>query len=250
MSPEQARGRVVDKRTDIWAFGCVLFEMLTGTAPFGGATVTDTLAAIIGRDPDWTKLPSSTPAGIQKLMRRCLEKETKRRLRDMGDVSIEIGDALNEHQNPVSAAPRGPTRAGVRLSSWLFGSLALILVIAAAGWRFSSLSTSSAHQRVSFVIPPPPGVKWGLLPIEPSPVASPDGRQIAFVSGSSPGTRSVWIHSIDSGVAHQLTGIQDAVNDALFWSPDSTTLAYCAAGQLKTIEVSGVGRSQRSVGCR
>src|SRR5262245_51211643 len=86
MSPEQARGQAVDKRTDIWAFGCVLFEMLTGTAPFGGATVTDTLAAILQRDPDWTLLPSTTPVGIRKLLRRCLEKDPTRRLHDVADA--------------------------------------------------------------------------------------------------------------------------------------------------------------------
>jgi serine/threonine-protein kinase len=106
MSPEQARGLAVDKRTDIWAFGCVLYEMLTGAAPFGGVTVTDTLAAIIEREPDWTRLSATTPESVAKLLRRCLEKDPKRRLRDIADARIEIQDLV--------AAPDPLRHRGVR----------------------------------------------------------------------------------------------------------------------------------------
>src|SRR5205085_2312897 len=90
MSPEQARGQAVDKRTDIWAFGCVLYEMLTGRAAFARGTVTDTLAAVVEHDPDWTALPAHTPAGVQRLLRRCLEKDPRRRLRDIADTDMEL----------------------------------------------------------------------------------------------------------------------------------------------------------------
>jgi serine/threonine protein kinase len=96
MSPEQARGLAVDKRTDIWAFGCVLYEMLTGRRPFTGATITDVLAAIIEHEPDWRALPPSTPANIKRLLRHCLEKDPKRRLRDIGDARIEIDSREDE----------------------------------------------------------------------------------------------------------------------------------------------------------
>ena len=95
MSPEQARGKAVDKRTDIWAFGCVLYEMLTGKRPFGGDDVTDTIAAVVRADPDWSKLPADTPAAIRRLLRRCLEKDRMRRLPDAADARLEIDEALH-----------------------------------------------------------------------------------------------------------------------------------------------------------
>ena len=96
MSPEQARGQAVDKRTDIWAFGCVLYEMLTGRAAFAGDDVSDTLAAILEREPDWTALPAATPPLIRRLLRRCLEKDRTRRLADIADARLEIDDALSD----------------------------------------------------------------------------------------------------------------------------------------------------------
>ena len=96
MSPEQARGQAVDKRTDIWAFGCVLYEMLTGRAAFAGQTVTDTLAGVLEREPDWSALPPATPAPVRRLLRRCLEKDAEARLRDIGDVRLELEDALTD----------------------------------------------------------------------------------------------------------------------------------------------------------
>src|SRR5262249_32071069 len=95
MSPEQTRGQTVDKRTDIWAFGCVLFEMLTGTIAFQGATIADTMVAIIERNPDWSMLPASTPQEVRRLLTRCLEKDARRRLHDAADARIEIDDALS-----------------------------------------------------------------------------------------------------------------------------------------------------------
>jgi serine/threonine protein kinase len=94
MSPEQARGQAVDRRTDVWAFGCVLFNMLTGRRPFGGETLTDTIAAVLTKEPDWTALPSTVPSNVTRLLQRCLEKDLRRRLRDIGDARLEIEDAL------------------------------------------------------------------------------------------------------------------------------------------------------------
>jgi serine/threonine protein kinase len=92
MSPEQARGLAIDKRSDIWAFGCVLFEMLSGRRAFEGATITDTIAHVLEREPDWTQLPSATPPGIRRLLDRCLRKEPQKRLRDIADPLYEIDD--------------------------------------------------------------------------------------------------------------------------------------------------------------
>ncbi len=106
MSPEQARGEVVDKRTDVWAFGCVLYEMLTGRAAFSGATITDTFAAILEREPDWSGLPPHTPRRVRQLVRRCLQKDARRRLRDMGDARLDLDEARTE--------PTGEDRADNR----------------------------------------------------------------------------------------------------------------------------------------
>ena len=104
MSPEQARGKAVDKRTDIWAFGCVLYEMLTARPAFPGETVSDTIAAILEHEPDWTALPAQTPPNVRRLLQRCLEKDPKRRLRDIGDARLEIEEALG------AIAPRAGRR--------------------------------------------------------------------------------------------------------------------------------------------
>ena len=108
MSPEQARGREVDRRTDIWAFGCVLYDMLTGSTPFAAATLSDTLAAILTREPDWSRLPPDTPPAMARLLRRCLQKDTSHRLRDIGDALLELEEALTwkpsdtaSHANPT-----------------------------------------------------------------------------------------------------------------------------------------------------
>ncbi len=109
MSPEQARGKAVDKRADIWAFGLVVYEMLSGRAGFGGETITDILAAVVSREPDWTALPAATPASIRRLLARCFEKDPKRRLRDIGDARIEIDQAPNDVRGP-EVGTVGPRR--------------------------------------------------------------------------------------------------------------------------------------------
>jgi serine/threonine protein kinase len=139
MSPEQARGQTVDKRTDIWAFGCVLFEMLTGTAAFAGATVTDTLAAIIEREPDWTALPATTPPAIHRLLRRCLEKDARRRLHDIADARLEIEDPL-----PSTTTSPEPTirRRVLAPMLWLFGGLVVATGFVVAERLFAERPTT------------------------------------------------------------------------------------------------------------
>src|SRR6185295_5113702 len=126
MSPEQAKGKVVDKRSDIWAFGCVLFEMLSGKQPFAGETLTDTLASVVRGDPDWEQLPSTTPVAVKRLIQRCLEKDAKRRLRDIGDARFEL-----DHTDPVTIQPIVVT-AQKQSRSWLSLLLVAALVVLAA----------------------------------------------------------------------------------------------------------------------
>ena len=120
MSPEQSRGHAVDKRTDIWAFGCVLYEMLTGRALFAGETISDTVAAVLKQEPDWQALPADTPAGIRSLLRRCLKKDPVDRLHDIADARIEIQEAIAE---PAAMTPTGPARRAaarwMRMIPWV-----------------------------------------------------------------------------------------------------------------------------------
>jgi Tol biopolymer transport system component len=229
MSPEQARGHVVDKRTDIWAFGCVLYEMLTGHAAFPGATVTDTLAAIIDREPEWTALPVGLPQHIRTLLRRCLEKEPSRRLRDIGDARIEIDEA--------GAAPveGGTRRAGSKVFRALVIATGALLVttMALSAALYLRQPAIDTHVYRSTYLPPAtptaaPGARLAL---------SPDGRKLAFVAHAPDGGTVLWVHALDSLAAQPLAGTEDAV--APFWSPDSRFLAFVAGGRLKKIDASG-----------
>jgi serine/threonine protein kinase len=128
MSPEQARGQVLDKRTDIWAFGWVLFELMTGRAAFKGGTVSDTIAAILDRDPDWQALPETTPANVRRLLRRCLEKNARRRLRDIGDARVELDEAI-----AGPGAEAAPVVAASRLTHWIAAGAGVGLGLAVLG---------------------------------------------------------------------------------------------------------------------
>jgi eukaryotic-like serine/threonine-protein kinase len=130
MSPEQARGGRVDQRTDIWAFGCVVYEMLTGRRAFDAPTVSDTIVAVLDREPDWRALPKDMPAHVHRLLRRCLEKESRRRLRDIGDARLELEDAhVIELRPPDPAVSQRESRA-----AWWVAGFAVLVAAMALGW--------------------------------------------------------------------------------------------------------------------
>jgi serine/threonine protein kinase len=164
MSPEQARGDTVDKRTDVWAFGCVLYEMLTGRTAFPGKTISDSIAAILEREPQWTALPADTPASIRQLLRRCLEKDQNRRLHDIADARIEIDDVRSGAQ---SAGPIVHAASGSRSRLAWTAALLLTAVAAAAGgaWGFRPVS-AVPEARLEISTPPTR---------DPSMALSPDG---------------------------------------------------------------------------
>src|SRR5262249_6870333 len=149
MSPEQARGEKVDKRTDIWAFGCVLYELLAGKQAFEGETVTDTLAAILKTEPDWNRLPPATPAGIRVLLRRCLQKDPARRLRDAADAQIEIQDALGA-QAPVdpSVSTIRARPLWLRAIPWAAPLIGVALIAGFAVWNLKSTSPKPVSRTV------------------------------------------------------------------------------------------------------
>ena len=151
MSPEQARGQAVDKRTDIWAFGCVLFEMITGRRVFPGATISDTIAAVLERSPDWTALPPATPPPVRHVLARCLEKDPKHRWRDIGDVRIELDDAEAWRPQTDSASPK-TSRAGER-AAWAL-LVALTAAVAAVVTPMSRTGACSSGNQIQPLISP------------------------------------------------------------------------------------------------
>jgi eukaryotic-like serine/threonine-protein kinase len=127
MAPEQAKGKPVDRRADIWAFGCVVYEMLTGKQAFTGETVTDTLAAVLTKDPDWSQLPSHTPARVRVLLQRCLQKDAKQRLQAIGDARISLEEVLSGAPEPSPAAAPAPAPLWRRMLPW---AVAVVLTVA------------------------------------------------------------------------------------------------------------------------
>jgi Tol biopolymer transport system component len=226
MSPEQARGRAVDKRTDIWAFGCVLFEMLTGTPAFRRETVTDTIAAVVGTEPDWKSLPESTPDGIRRLLTRCLQKDARRRLHDIADARIELEDAIAvpAAPAPVPAPRRRPRAALLPLSVMIAAALVFL-------WAARDMFGRRAD-------PPPPDIRVMRLTdrpgLEESPAISPDGKSIAFTATVG-GKRQLFMQLIAGGAPLQIT--RDAVDhEQPRWSPDSGSILYfspAAPGELQ-----------------
>ena len=227
MSPEQARGHVVDKRADIWAFGCVLFEMLTGQQAFSGSNLTDTLAAVVTRDPAWNALPASTPSAIRRLLRRCLEKDPDKRLHDIADARIEIDEALagGEPSTTVSGAPSSRRE---RLA-WLTA-----LILAAA--LVAAVLAIVARPRVA----EPPVTRLEVTtPPTADPLSfalAPDGRQLVFVA-TADSTSKLWLRRFDQSDAQPLAGTDAA--SFPFWSPDSRSIGFFADGKLKRVDVSG-----------
>jgi len=228
MSPEQARGREADRRSDVWAFGCVLFEMLTGTRSFAGDDVSDTLVSVLRDEPAWSALPTGTPPAIRRLLRRCLEKERARRLGDFHDARLEIDDARDEPRDAIPVGGRA-SRRYERLA-WL--SVALVSVVAAVSvlWRQGAVTPATPLPEMRVEIAAPPTT-------EPASVAiSPDGQTLAFV-GTSEGQSRLWLRPLNTVIPRALPETDGARFP--FWSPDGRSVAFFADEQLKRIDIDG-----------
>ncbi len=225
MSPEQARGQAINKRTDIWAFGCVLFEMIAGRKVFPGATISDTIAAVLERSPDWAALPLATPPPVRHVLARCLEKDPKHRWRDIGDVRIQLDDAGRPQKD--SASPK-ISRTGER-ATWAL-LVALTAGVAVAIRPASPEAPTPAEIRFNLLFPRGVAADFAQLAI------SPDGQQIVVapsfgVQQPSP----LWLRPLASTSGRLLTGTEGA--GFPFWSPDGQSIGFFSDQKLKRLDV-------------
>src|SRR5215468_671170 len=235
MSPEQAKGKTVDKRADIWAFGVVLIEMLTGRQLYGGETISDTLAAVLMKEPPLDGLPGDTPPGIRRLLRRCLAKDAQQRLRDIGDARIVIDECL---ANPRAEEAEVKTAASDKKPGvWIGAAGALAIALAALALvHFRENPVESSVLR--FTLGPPDGAAFGhTFGLVSAYAVSPDGRRVAFVAHSAGGKDQLWVRSLSTFAAQPLLGTEDASYP--FWSPDSRFIGFGADGKLKKIDANG-----------
>jgi Tol biopolymer transport system component len=221
MSPEQTNGREADRSSDVWAFGCVLYEMLTGRRAFEGETTSEVIANVLKSEPAWQRLPVETPPSIHRLLRRSLQKDPKLRLRDIRDVRLE----LDEHESVTSVSPQRVSRRE-RLG-WI-AALGLIVAIASVlGVR--ALRTAPPLPELRLEINTPPSQNASLA-------ISPDGSKIVFsASAGGPSQSQLWLRSLDSEVARPLPGTERGSTP--FWSPDGHSIAFVADTRLKRMNI-------------
>ena len=242
MSPEQARGKTVDKRADIWAFGVVLFEMLTGRRPFEGELISDVLASVLTTAPNWQALRVDTPEALQRLLRRCLEKDPRRRLQAMGEARVQIDDLLSgvPDEASVRALPRARS-LWRRALPWSVAAAGLVVAAMAitirAPWRPLPVSAplrleATLGTDASLVI-----ADSASAPTGNAAVVSPDGSQLAFVAGPRGGAPRLYVRRLDQLTATPLAGTENAVGP--FFSPDGQWLGFFGGGTLKKIAVTG-----------
>ena len=232
MSPEQAKAKSVDRRADIWAFGCVLYEMLTGRQAFKGESVTDTLAAVIKEEPDWSQLPSITPTHVRVLLQHCLQKDPRQRLQAIGDARIVLDEVLSGAARQV---PPGPAQRAAQRKLWLVSGLAGLLLVSTAWLAWIHFhekphGSATAVQRYDFATPDPR--------LNSVCALSPDGTRLLLCrSGVNP--NPLWLRRMDSLEAHPIEGTE--VSAGLpFWSPDSRFIAFGTGdGKLKKIDAEG-----------
>ena len=232
MSPEQAKGQPLDKRTDIWAFGCVVFEMLTGRSPFARETFSETIAAILDRDPDWASLPADTPRSIRRLLGRCLAKDPQHRLRDIGDARLEIEDTITapepDLRHPTLGAKRTPAVWILAVVALAVGAIALFTLRPQP-----SADNVATPSPVQFAIVAPSG---GDLDITRTPSLSRDGRSVAFTV-SRAGSQQIYLRDLDKSEAVALPGTEGGF--APFFSPDGQWVGFFANQKIRKVLRSG-----------
>ena len=240
MSPEQAKGKRVDRKADIWAYGAVLFEMLTGKKAFDGADISETLAAVLKTEVDLDSLPTRTPVAIRTLLRRCLERDLLNRLPHVGVARLEIEETQrlppDTEQDPLGPGTTGlgqPRRARLVGAGILAGA---VLTAAAFGVWMGSRSEVSARV-VRFAVPPPEGSTFFQGAFAETLTVSPDGQRVAFVARPAGDSRRVWVRPLDSLAARAIPGTEGA--RYILWAPDGQSIAVLGRDGLKRIDTSG-----------
>ena len=239
MSPEQAKGKSVDRRADIWAFGCVLYEMLTGKMAFSGETVTDTLAAVIRAEPDWTLLPKDTPTHVRVLLQRCLKKDAKQRLRDIGDARIALEEVLSGVAKEQMAAAGASRPVWRRALPWVVAALCALVAAGLAAYLYFGGAARGNGANVTLDVALPDGVSV-LTRDSPNVALSPDGKEIVFM-GAKGTVSQLYRRSLDEPDAEPLAGTENGLGP--FFSPDGKWIGFFADGKLKRIPADG-GRAQ------
>ena len=228
MSPEQAKGRAVDKRSDIWAFGAVLYEMLTGRKAFDGEDITDMIAAVVKTTPDWSALPAGLPPHIVTLIQRCLEKDRKSRIGDIAVARFLLEDGAPAAGRSDSApATPPPSAMWVRAMPWALAGIFLVTTVALSVQHFRE--SPPVAPSVRFQITPPANHTIGMFRL------SSDGRRLVFVGRG--GDNQLWVRPLDSIDAVPLAGTEGATYP--FWSPDGSEIAFFAQGKLRRIAAAG-----------
>ena len=235
MSPEQARGMIVDRRADIWSFGVVLWEMLTGRKLFEGHTLSDVLASVLKEAPDLGALPAETPVHVHRLIGRCLDKDANRRLRDIGEARVALegpGEEISSIDARVEQASTGQRRWFPWVAAGLAIAAALVLGVLLIG-------REGLEERViRFETPPPEGGRFHLAPDNPGPVAvSPDGNIIAYAGRTADGVILLWVRALDEPEARPLPGTENAQYP--FWSPNSRRIGFFSNNKLRVVEAAG-----------
>jgi hypothetical protein len=236
MSPEQAKGKVVDRRADVWAFGAVLYEMLTGKQTFHGEDVTEILAAVVRAEPDWNQLPATTPHAIRNLLRRCLDRNLRRRLSHIAEARVTIEDVLSGTAPIESIAAQGVPALGRRVL--LVGAgcvIAASLVTGLVMWKLRPAPPAQPVTRTAITLPADQRLAVGE---NPAVAISPDGKLLAYVALQG-NIQQIYLRAMDKLEATAIPGTDGAVNP--FFSPDSQSLGFFAGGKLKKVSVNGGG---------
>jgi len=243
MSPEQARGKSVDRRADIWAFGVVLTEMLTGRHVFQGETVSDVMVSVLSGPIDLTRLPANVPRRVREVIARCLERDPKRRLRDIGEARVALESASGEGstsgvRSVVSgdAAVTPPARQKRTVLPWIIAALSLAGAATTGALWFRGANAPRTLERLMLEIGPPAGEEFVVGSNAGAAVISPDGSMVAFLA-QGPAARRLYVRSLVTGEARPISGTDEASYP--FWSPDSRSLAFFGSSKLLTVSIAG-----------
>ena len=238
MSPEQARGKAVDKRSDIWAFGAVLFEMVSGRRAFSGENVSETLAEVMKSEPPWQSLPSHVPAHLVRLIRQCLVKDPRQRIRDMGDVRLALDGAFQTTGSTATVTTTSGDERWTRIAAFPLAAMTAVVAAIAAGggvWMLSRPAPAPPAPIARLAMPLPDGQRLGAQNLDlPALAVSPQGTRVAYV-GLTSGREQLYVRAIDSVESKPLAGTEQA--NSPFFSPDGQWVGFFAQGKLKKVSI-------------